>query len=117
MGTRPVAVRDSLRCGPITAAKATPKSELHKNHSIMEGVVGGVASYGNCFGVPNLGGEIKFEPCYSCNPLVNAFAIGLLRKDQIFYARAAAEGNPAMSVGAQRGRDAITGATMASDDF
>src|SRR6266568_1602533 len=117
MGARPVAVMDSLRFGPITAAKATPKSELHKNHSIMEGVVGGVACYGNCFGVPNLGGEIKFEPCYSGNPLVNAFAMGLVRKDQIFYARAAGEGNPVMYVGAKTGRDGIHGATMASEEF
>jgi phosphoribosylformylglycinamidine synthase len=83
----------------------------------MEGVVGGVASYGNCFGVPNLGGEIKFEPCYSGNPLVNAFAMGLVRKDQIFYARAAGEGNPVMYVGAKTGRDGIHGATMASEEF
>src|SRR6202048_4897195 len=117
MGARPVAVMDSLRFGPITAAKAAPKSELHKNHSIMEGVVGGVASYGNCFGVPNLGGEIKFEPCYSGNPLVNAFAMGLVRKDQIFYARAAGEGDPVMYVGAKTGRDGIHGATMASEEF
>ena len=52
------------------------QAEIHKNHSILEGVVSGVASYGNCFGVPNLGGETKFEPCYSGNPLVNAFALG-----------------------------------------
>jgi phosphoribosylformylglycinamidine synthase II len=117
MGARPVAVMDSLRFGPISVAKTTPKSELHKNHSIMEGVVGGVASYGNCFGVPNLGGEIKFEPCYSGNPLVNAFAMGLVRTDQIFYARAAGEGNPVMYVGAKTGRDGIHGATMASEEF
>src|SRR3989442_13833024 len=117
MGTRPVAVRDSLRCGPITAAKATPRTELHKNHSIMEGVVSGVASYGNCFGVPNLGGETKFEPCYSGNPLVNAFALGLVRRDQIFYAKAAGEGNPVIYVGSKTGRDGIHGATMASEEF
>ena len=117
MGARPVAVMDSLRFGPITAAKNTPNSELHKNQSILEGVVGGVASYGNCFGVPNLGGEIKFEPCYSGNPLVNAFAMGLVRKDQIFYARAAGEGNPMIYVGAKTGRDGIHGATMASEEF
>ncbi len=117
MGARPVAVMDSLRFGPITAAKTTANSELHKNQSILEGVVGGVASYGNCFGVPNLGGEIKFEPCYSGNPLVNAFAMGLVRKDQIFYARAAGEGNPVMYVGAKTGRDGIHGATMASEEF
>src|ERR1043165_1302244 len=65
MGARPVAVMDSLRFGPIDAGSKISKSELHKNHSVMEGVVSGVASYGNCFGVPNLGGETKFEPCYS----------------------------------------------------
>jgi phosphoribosylformylglycinamidine synthase len=83
----------------------------------MEGVVSGVASYGNCFGVPNLGGEVKFEPCYSGNPLVNAFALGLVKRDQIFYARAAGEGNPVIYVGAKTGRDGIHGATMASEEF
>ncbi len=80
-------------------------------------MVSGVASYGNCFGVPNLGGETKFEPCYSGNPLVNAFAMGLVRKDEIFYARAAGEGNPVIYVGAKTGRDGIHGATMASEEF
>lgn len=123
MGARPVAVMDSLRFGPIAAgkeevAKESPtRAEMHKNHSILDGVVGGVASYGNCFGVPNLGGETKFEPCYSGNPLVNAFAMGLVRKDEIFYARAAGEGNPVIYVGAKTGRDGIHGATMASEEF
>jgi phosphoribosylformylglycinamidine synthase II len=123
MGARPVAVMDSLRFGPITASKAaggTPAStlaEIHKNQSIVEGVVSGVASYGNCFGVPNLGGETKFEPCYSGNPLVNAFALGLVRRDQIFYAKAAGEGNPVIYVGSKTGRDGIHGATMASEEF
>ena len=145
MGARPVAVMDSLRFGPITnsvrtngvgtglrpvqaeqssaaageGARATTISqeELHKNHSIMEGVISGVASYGNCFGVPNLGGETKFEPCYSGNPLVNAFALGLVRRDQIFYAKAAGEGNPVIYVGSKTGRDGIHGATMASEEF
>jgi len=116
MGARPVAVMDSLRFGPITAGNAD-QHELHRNHSILEGVVSGVASYGNCFGVPNLGGETKFEPCYSGNPLVNAFAMGLVRKDEIFYARAAGEGNPVIYVGAKTGRDGIHGATMASEEF
>jgi phosphoribosylformylglycinamidine synthase len=116
MGARPVAVMDSLRFGPITGT-AVPKQELHKNHSILEGVVSGIASYGNCFGVPNLGGETKFEPCYSGNPLVNAFALGLVRKDQIFYAKAAGEGNPVIYVGSKTGRDGIHGATMASEEF
>ncbi len=127
MGARPVAVMDSLRFGPIEGseskttaagegARAT-QAELHKNHSIMEGVVSGVASYGNCFGVPNLGGETQFESCYSGNPLVNAFALGLVRRDQIFYAKAAGEGNPVIYVGAKTGRDGIHGATMASEEF
>src|SRR6476469_8909536 len=97
MGARPFAVMDSLRFGPIVSnptlsAKsaermghpaesmgrpAPDQATVHKNHSVLEGVVSGIASYGNCFGVPNLGGETKFEPCYSGNPLVNAFALGL----------------------------------------
>ena len=83
----------------------------------MEGVVSGVASYGNCFGVPNVGGETKFESCYTGNPLVNAFALGLVRRDQIFYAKAAGEGNPVIYVGSKTGRDGIHGATMASEEF
>src|SRR5438132_1736875 len=130
MGARPVAVMDSLRFGPITTDVGTglrpvqpgqrpgfTQTEIHKNHSILEGVVSGIASYGNCFGVPNLGGETKFEPCYSGNPLVNAFALGLVRKDQIFYAKASGEGNPVIYVGAKTGRDGIHGATMASEEF
>jgi len=117
MGARPVAVMDSLRFGPITPSKDVSQKELHKNHSVVDGVVSGVASYGNCFGVPNLGGETKFEPCYSGNPLVNAFALGLVRKNEIFYAKAAGEGNPVIYVGAKTGRDGIHGATMASEEF
>jgi phosphoribosylformylglycinamidine synthase subunit PurL len=96
---------------------SSTQAEIHRNHSILDGVVSGVASYGNCFGVPNLGGETKFEPCYSGNPLVNAFALGLVRKDKIFYARAAGQGNPVIYVGAKTGRDGIHGATMASEEF
>jgi phosphoribosylformylglycinamidine synthase II len=137
MGARPFAVMDSLRFGPITQPqqakpgpaggpaknaqsmghKADDQATVHRNHSILEGVVSGVASYGNCFGVPNLGGETKFEACYSGNPLVNAFALGLVRRDQIFYAKAAGEGNPVIYVGAKTGRDGIHGATMASEEF
>jgi phosphoribosylformylglycinamidine synthase II len=125
MGARPVAVMDSLRFGPIVPSTAADKSvrttqaqtEIHKNHSVLEGVVSGIASYGNCFGVPNLGGETKFEACYSGNPLVNAFALGLVRRDQIFYAKAAGEGNPVIYVGSKTGRDGIHGATMASEEF
>jgi len=133
MGARPVAVMDSLRFGPIQQganverkllsanAGGTPETpatqDFHNNHSILEGVVSGIASYGNCFGVPNLGGETKFEPSYSGNPLVNAFALGLVRRDQIFYAKAAGEGNPVIYVGSKTGRDGIHGATMASEEF
>jgi phosphoribosylformylglycinamidine synthase len=122
MGARPVAIMDSLRFGPIQESKAAgggarATQEIHKNHSVLEGVVSGIASYGNCFGVPNLGGETKFEACYSGNPLVNAFALGLVRRDQIFYARAAGEGNPVIYVGSKTGRDGIHGATMASEEF
>ena len=117
MGARPVAVMDSLRFGPIAADGKVKQVELHKNHSILEGVVSGIASYGNCFGVPNLGGETKFESCYSGNPLVNAFALGLMRSDRIFLAKATGEGNPVIYVGAKTGRDGIHGATMASEEF
>ena len=131
MGARPVAIMDSLRFGPIKnptpsqqkgrngapTSSEIDQATLHKNHSVMEGVVSGIASYGNCFGVPNVGGETKFEPCYSGNPLVNAFALGLVRRDQIFYAKAAGEGNPVIYVGSKTGRDGIHGATMASEEF
>jgi phosphoribosylformylglycinamidine synthase II len=117
MGARPFAIMDSLRFGPITPQPGLDQATVHKNHSVMEGVVSGVASYGNCFGVPNVGGEVKFEACYSGNPLVNAFALGLVRRDQIFYAKAAGEGNPVIYVGSKTGRDGIHGATMASEEF
>jgi phosphoribosylformylglycinamidine synthase II len=117
MGARPLAVMDSLRFGPIQADSNTSEDVVRKNHSIVEGVVAGIAGYGNCFGVPNLGGETKFEPCYSGNPLVNAFALGLVRRDEIFYAKASGIGNPVIYVGARTGRDGIHGATMASEEF
>ena len=117
MGARPLAVMDSLRFGPIETWVRKRRSSVAKNHSIVEGVVSGIASYGNCFGVPNLGGETKFEPCYSGNPLVNAFALGLVRIDEIFYGKASGVGNPVIYVGAKTGRDGIHGATMASEEF
>src|SRR5579885_537454 len=117
MGARPLAVMDSLRFGPIRDDGRTPHEIVHKNHSILEGVVHGIAGYGNCFGVPNLGGETRFEECYSGNPLVNAFALGLVRRDEIFYAKATGVGNPVIYVGAKTGRDGIHGATMASEEF
>ncbi len=121
MGARPLAVMDSLRFGPISEdeLRGDPSATavVHKNHSLLEGVVSGIAGYGNCFGVPNLGGETRFEPCYSGNPLVNAFALGLVRRDEIFYAKASGIGNPVIYVGAKTGRDGIHGATMASEEF
>ena len=116
MGARPLAVMDSLHFGPIEPGSAEPEL-VARNHSIVEGVVAGIAGYGNCFGVPNLGGETKFESCYSGNPLVNAFALGLVRKDDIFYGKASGTGNPVIYVGAKTGRDGIHGATMASEEF
>ena len=79
--------------------------------------MGGIAFYGNCFGVPTVGGEVYFADCYSQNPLVNAFALGIFEKDKIFYGRAHGVGNPVIYVGAKTGRDGIHGATMASAGF
>jgi phosphoribosylformylglycinamidine synthase II len=116
MNARPLAVMDSLRFGPLDEAE--PDATLRgRNHQIAAGVVHGVGGYGNCFGVPNLGGETRFEPCYSGNPLVNAFALGLVKIDEIFYAKATGVGNPVIYVGAKTGRDGIHGATMASEEF
>ncbi len=116
MNARPLAVMDSLRFGPLDEAE--PDEALRrKNHQVATGVVHGIAGYGNCFGVPNLGGETRFEPCYSGNPLVNAFALGLVKIDEIFYAKAVGVGNPVIYVGAKTGRDGIHGATMASEEF
>ncbi len=117
MGGLPMSVRDSLRVGPLEAGPGTSEELVRKNHAVVEGVVHGIAGYGNCFGVPNLGGETKFEACYSGNPLVNAFALGLVRRDEIFYAKASGIGNPVIYVGARTGRDGIHGATMASEEF
>ena len=108
MGARPVASMDSLRFGP-------PDNPL--NLYIMNGVVSGISWYGNCVGVPTVGGETFFAECYSHNPLVNVFNLGIARKDRIFKARAAGVGNPVIYVGSKTGRDGIHGATMASDEF
>jgi phosphoribosylformylglycinamidine synthase II len=130
MNARPLAVMDSLRFGPLSEqpigaledgagphTRPVDAATIRKNHAVMEGVVSGVSHYGNCFGVPNLGGETRFEPCYSGNPLLNAFALGLVRLDEIFYAKATGVGNPVIYVGAKTGRDGIHGATMASEEF
>jgi phosphoribosylformylglycinamidine synthase len=131
MGARPLAVMDSLRFGPLVPPTRSPLEpdngqrstvneaaiDYPRNRHTMTGVVHGVGGYGNCFGVPNLGGETRFEDCYSGNPLVNAFALGLVRTDEIFYAKAEGVGNPVFYVGAKTGRDGIHGATMASEEF
>ncbi len=108
MGARPVAIMDSLRFGPLATAK---------NRALLEGVVAGIAHYGNCFGVANLGGETQFDASYSANPLVNAFALGLAREDKLFFGKATGVGNPVIYAGAKTGRDGIHGATMASEEF
>jgi phosphoribosylformylglycinamidine synthase len=112
MGARPIAAMNSLRFGHLT-------DEKHggRNTSILKGCVDGIAHYGNCFGVPTVGGEVIFDEAYNLNPLVNAFALGIVRKDQIFFGKASGIGNPVLYVGAKTGRDGIHGATMASAEF
>jgi phosphoribosylformylglycinamidine synthase II len=108
MGARPIAVMDALRFGPL---------HRPRNRRILEGVVSGIAHYGNCFGVPTVGGECVFEECYNGNPLVNVFALGIFKKDEVFYGKAKGIGNPVIYVGAKTGRDGIHGASMASAEF
>jgi len=118
MGARPIAVLDSLRFGEITLSKYTGEEEAAKNRRILDGVIRGIGSYGNCFGVPTIGGEVGFEPCYSHNPLVNALALGIAKKEEIFLAKAKGIGNPVIYVGAKTGRDGIHGASLlASAEF
>jgi phosphoribosylformylglycinamidine synthase II len=120
MGARPLAAMNSLHFGPLSApGDASPEARetVSRNRSIMAGVVKGVGDYGNAFGVPTVGGEVRFADCYSRNPLVNAFTLGIVRKDQIFYGRASGVGNPVIYVGSKTGRDGIHGATMASEEF
>ena len=105
MGARPIAVMNSLRFGSVAQTR------------LINGVVEGIAHYGNCFGVPTVGGETVFEPCYSGNPLVNVFALGICKEDEIFYAKASGIGNPVIYAGAKTGRDGIHGASMASAEF
>ena len=112
MGARPIAVMDALRFGPLDDAENGAR-----NRRILEGVVAGIAHYGNCFGVPTVGGETVFEPSYAGNPLVNVFALGVFRRDQIFFGQARGVGNPVIYVGSKTGRDGIHGATMASGEF
>ena len=112
MGARPIAALNSLRFGSLDHPE-----NGRRNRSLLAGVVGGIAHYGNAFGVPTVGGEVSFDDAYALNPLVNAFALGLVRKDQIFFGKATGVGNPVLYVGAKTGRDGIHGATMASAEF
>ena len=108
MGARPVAILDSLRFGDIN---------LPRNRYLLSGVVSGIAGYGNCVGIPTVGGEIYFDEIYNNNILVNVFALGIVKKDRIFKGVASGVGNPVIYVGSKTGRDGIHGATMASDVF
>jgi phosphoribosylformylglycinamidine synthase subunit PurL len=131
MGARPIAILDSLRFGPIASSSvraqhAAPQfgnttpdvATIASNRRMLDGVIRGIGSYGNCFGVPTVGGEVAFEPCYSQNPLVNALALGIARKEDLFFAKAKGTGNPVIYVGAKTGRDGIHGASLlASAEF
>ena len=108
MGARPVALLDSLRFGLL---------DQPLNRHLVKGVVAGISGYGNCMGVPTIGGEMVFNEIYSQNPLVNVFCLGIAKKDKIFKGKAAGVGNPVIYVGSKTGRDGIHGATMASDSF
>ncbi len=108
MGARPVANLNALRFGD----PALPRTK-----STIDGVVRGIGDYGNCVGVPTVGGEVGFHPAYNGNPLVNAMTVGIARKDRIFLSAAAGVGNPVVYVGSKTGRDGIHGATMASAEF
>ncbi|HKP73653.1 MAG TPA: phosphoribosylformylglycinamidine synthase subunit PurL [Pyrinomonadaceae bacterium] len=112
MGARPIAAMNSLRFGTLEN-----EANGRRNRALLAGVVAGIAHYGNAFGVPTIGGEVAFDDAYALNPLVNAFALGLVRRDQIFFGRAVGVGNPVLYVGAKTGRDGIHGATMASAEF
>jgi phosphoribosylformylglycinamidine synthase len=108
MGARPVAVLDPLFFGPLEAPRM---------HSLVDGVVRGISGYGNCIGIPTVGGSTFFHPSYAKNILVNVMAVGVVRHDRIFRAKAAGPGNPVLYVGSKTGRDGIHGASMASDVF
>ncbi len=105
MGMRPVALLDSLRFGPLDDAR---------NRHLFSGVVAGIGGYGNCVGVPTVGGEVQFDPAYGGNPLVNAMCLGVGRVEHLLSASARGVGNPLVLVGADTGRDGIHGATFAS---
>jgi len=108
MGARPIANLNALRFGMPDAPRMK---------QIIDGVVRGIGGYGNCVGVPTVGGEVNFHPAYNGNPLVNAMTVGIAPADRIFYAKATGVGNPVVYVGSKTGRDGIHGATMASAEF
>ena len=108
MGARPIASLNSLRFG---------KPSHPRTARLLEGVVAGIAGYGNCIGVPTVGGEVAFDESYDGNCLVNAFTLGLLKSNRIFRGTASGVGNPVIYIGARTGRDGIHGATMASAEF
>ncbi|HWO73600.1 MAG TPA: phosphoribosylformylglycinamidine synthase subunit PurL [Dehalococcoidia bacterium] len=116
MGARPIAILDSLRFGPLTAGKhgqgAKREEQAARNRALFRGVVGGIGGYGNCLGVPTVGGEVSFSESYNGNPLVNAMCVGIARSDKLLRAVAAGAGNPIILVGADTGRDGIGGANV-----
>jgi len=114
MGARPIALLNSLRFGPLDADDETDAATAARNRYLFGGVIGGIAGYGNCIGIPDVGGEVTFDPTYSGNPLVNAMCVGVARHDEITLARAAGAGNVLLLVGATTGRDGIQGASFAS---
>jgi phosphoribosylformylglycinamidine synthase len=121
MGARPEFLLNSLRFGPITE---NPKSEagdrkeqIHKNRRLFTGVIAGIAHYGNCIGVPTIGGEIYFDESFEGNPLVNVFCLGVLRHEQLARGAASGVGNPVFYVGAETGRDGLAGAAFASREL
>lgn len=113
MGARPVANLNSIRFGDITAKDAWGQ----KHRYLLHGVVAGIGDYGNCMGVPTVGGECAFEDCYKGNILVNAMTVGVVKKENIFYGNAEGVGNPVIYVGSKTGRDGLGGAVMSSDSF
>jgi phosphoribosylformylglycinamidine synthase subunit PurL len=114
MGARPIALLNSLRFGPLDVDAETDDGAATRNRYLFGGVVGGIAGYGNCIGIPNVGGEVVFDASYSGNPLVNAMCVGIARHDEITLARAAGTGSVLLLVGAATGRDGIQGASFAS---
>ncbi len=113
MGARPVASLNALRFGNVLNSDAT---SAHQRY-LVRGVVEGIGGYGNCMGVPTIGGEISFDACYNGNILVNAFNLGIAKSDEIFYGKAEGVGNPVIYVGSKTGRDGLGGAVMSSDSF